>query len=311
MPSFNFDAWLTRPQSAVAIVGATGWVGRAILHAVLAASPDLPSERLRLFAGGPRPLTVANRSFETEALDQTTTLGSGRWLVVHAGVIGGDASPGGEVRRRNDALLDRVLGIAGEADVERLVLVSSGAAGFGDEAPPAKAAYARMKRDHEQTAETWSRQTGVRLLVPRIFNLGGPYMTCSENYALGDFILRLSRDGRLAIGAADPVVRSYVHVLEMAGVLLEMAVDETEGGEPFDIYGAQVIELGDLAHEVASVLGLTNAQITRPAPTGGRGDRYVGDGRRYQAALSKTGRTASPLQAIIADTIAYLQPSRA
>lgn len=301
MPRFNFDAWLADPRSAVAIVGATGWVGQAMLHAVLETGSDLTPERLRLFTRTPRPLTMAGRAFQTEALGPSASLGEGRWLVAHAGVIGGDA------RAQNDALLEDVLRLSADADVERLVQVSSGAAGFGDEAPPAKAAYARMKREHELRALDWSAATAASLLIPRIFNLGGPYMTCVDNYALGDFIQRLSRDGALAIAAPDPVVRTYVHVLEMARTILDMAVDETEDGAPFDVAGGEVVELGDLAHAVASALGLRNAAITRPPPTGGAGDRYVGDGRRYQAALANRGLTPAPLSVIVADTIADLK----
>lgn len=307
MPRFNFDAWLARPQSAIAIVGATGWVGRAILHAVLEAAPDISPERLRLFAGRNRSLPIANRTFDIEALDDTARLGPGRWLVAHAGVIGGDAAAGGEVRGRNDSLLENVLKLCTDSDVDRLVLISSGAAAFADDAPPAKAAYARMKRDHEETAKAWSEPSGLSLLVPRIFNLGGPYMTCAQNYALGDFILRLSEKQRLTIGAADPVFRSYVHVLELARTVLDMAVDDAESDDPFDVGGAEVVELGALAQTVARALDAPGAEIARPAPTGADGDWYVGDGRRYQTALFKAGRSPTPLPAIIADTIAWLR----
>lgn len=308
MPRTNFDAWLAEPANAVAIVGATGWVGRAVLHEVLAASPKLPEERIRLLAGRERPLDATGRTFEIEALAGASPLADRRWLVMNAGVIGGEATLGGEVRRRNDELLSHVLRLGGGADIVRLVHVSSGAAGLADNAPPAKAAYARMKRDHEEAVREWSRKSGAPLLVPRIFNLGGPYMTSAANYALGDFILRLSGGARLAIGAADPIFRSYVHVLEMARTVLDMAVDDGEDDAPFDVSGARVVELGELARAVADALGAHDAEISRPEPAGGPGDWYVGDGRRYQTALFEAGRTPASLAAIIADTIGWLQP---
>lgn len=307
MPRSNIDAWLAQPKSAVAIVGATGWVGRAVLHAVLKAAPDLPPERLRLFASRQKSLAVEGRIREIEAMAGSSALGSGRWLVVHAGFIGGEPLSGADVRHRNDELLDSVLALARQADTNRLVAISSGAAGFASEAAEPKAAYATMKRDHEDCIRQWSLKTGRRTLVPRIFNLGGPYITGAENYALGDFILRLSRDRRLAIGAAHPVFRSYAHVLEVAKTLLEMAVDDAEDGEPFDVMGDQVIELGELAHMIKLALGATAAKITRPAPNVDTCDWYVGDGRRYQMALFKAGRKSTPLLATVMDTIRYLQ----
>jgi len=305
MPSFNFDAWLANPDCGVAIVGATGWVGRAMVHAVLAAAPDLPPGRLRLFASARRPLTMAGHALKIENMEAGAALEPGRWLVVHAGVIGGDASREGEIRRRNDELLDRVMDLAAQADTERLVVVSSGAAGFASEPPAPKAAYAWMKREHEDRVGDWSCKAGVRTLVPRIFNLGGPYMTFAPNYALGDFILRLSRDRHLSISAPHPVFRSYVHVLEAARTLLDMAVDQREDGEPFDVIGDRIVELGELANHVKLGLGAPDAEIVRPAPVDGI-DWYVGDGRRYQTALFKAGRNPTPLTTIVRDTIHYL-----
>ena len=39
MPRFKIDAWLVRPTSKVAVVGAGGWIGRAAAESVLAAAP--------------------------------------------------------------------------------------------------------------------------------------------------------------------------------------------------------------------------------------------------------------------------------
>jgi nucleoside-diphosphate-sugar epimerase len=311
MPRTNFDAWLARPTSGVAVVGASGWIGRAAVASVLAAAPDLPSERLRLFTGRPCEIAVSDRSLATSALGTDTRLGDGDWIVVHAGIIGGDASAGGEVRQRNDALLDHVLEMSGAADLRRLIFISSGAAGLGSETPPAKAAYAAMKQDHEHAVAAWSRKAGKPSLVPRVFNIGGPYMTVAGNYALGDLILNLARNGRAAIGAADPIFRNYVHVVEMADALLEMAVDEGEDGAPFDVGGVETVELGALARRIAHRLGIPDATIDRPPAAGGAGDWYVGDGARYQAALFRMAREPVSLDTTIDDTIAWLRPSRA
>ena len=131
-------------------------------------------------------------------------------------------------------------------------------------------------------------------------------MTLPHTYALGDFILGLKRDGRIGIGAGHPVFRSYVHVREMTDVLFQMALDDGEDAAPFDVGGAEVIELGALARRVAQALSMPDAEITRPAPAGGP-DWYVGDGRRYQSALFSMGGEPAPLGRIIADTIDYLE----
>jgi nucleoside-diphosphate-sugar epimerase len=310
MPRRKFDAWLARPDSGVALVGASGWVGAALADRVLAAG--LPVERLRVFTGLARSLAIGDARVKTEVLTGTTVLGDGEWLVLHAGIIGAAAGVDlSETRTLNDGLLANVLALADTGRVRRLVMISSGAAHRPDEGVPAKAAYSRMKRDHEDVAAGWATRAGSMVLLPRIFNLGGPYITSPQNYALGDFILSQAKTGRIAISSGDPVVRDFTHVLEMAGALLDMAIDDAEGPEPFDIGGGEVIELGDLAQRVAAAFGVETPAIDRPVASGGPGDRYLGDGRRYQAALARAEQRRTPLPAIIDDTIAYLRQTGA
>ncbi|WP_235524881.1 NAD-dependent epimerase/dehydratase family protein [Caulobacter sp. Root1455] len=314
MPRCKFAAWLARPSSCVAIVGASGWVGMALADQVLATCPDLAPDRLRLFGSSPRDLKLPNRQAHMEPLDQAARLGDGDWLVLHAAIVGDDRVEGGdpaEVRRRNDALLNQVLGLAETGQTRRLVAFSSGAAHRPDAGSAARRAYATMKRDHEAAAAEWGRRTGRAVLIPRVFNLGGPFINHAEAYALGDFILALARRGRIAIGAADPVFRGFVHVSEMARVVLDMAVDEAQSAEPFDIGGAEVVELGALALVVGEALGRADPAIDRPEPGDGPGDWYVGDGRRYQSALFRRGEAPTPLARIVADTVAYLEATGA
>lgn len=309
MPRCKFAAWLARPDSRVAVVGASGWIGKGLIDQIMVSDPDLTPNRLRLFGSARRSLTAGGRDLEIEPLDDTTRLGDGDWLVVHAALVGVDRVDDGdliEVRRRNDALMKQVLALAETGAARRLVFFSSGAAGRPDAGGPAKQAYARMKLEHEAELAAWAERTGRAALTPRVFNLGGPYITYAELYALTDFILGLARHGRIAINAADPVFRSFVHVSEMARVILDMAVDAAQSGEPFDVGGAEIVELGALARAVGEALGLTDPAIDRPAPGKGPGDWYVGEGRRYQSALFQRGERPTPLNRIIADTIAYL-----
>jgi nucleoside-diphosphate-sugar epimerase len=306
MPRRKFDAWAARPASRVAVVGAAGWIGAALADRALAAG--LPADRLRVFTRLTCALSIGDAEVQTEVLTESAILGDGDWLILHAGIIGTapDRDPT-EVRRLNDALLANVLGLADSGQVRRLVLISSGAAHRPGEGGPAKAAYSQMKRDHEDVVTAWAEKAGSAVLLPRVFNLGGPYITHPQNYALGDFILSQARLGQIKIGSGEPVVRDFTHVLELAGGLLDMAVDEAEGAEPFDIGGGEAVELGELARLVAAAVAVGTPVIDRPTASGSPGDRYVGDGRRYQAALSRGGQTAAPLPVIIADTVAYLR----
>lgn len=314
MPRCKFAAWLAKPSSRVAVVGASGWVGMALADQVLAACPDLTPDRLRLFGSSARELEIGPHRRRIEPLNANTRLGDGDWLVFHAAIIGGDRVAGGdpaEVRRRNDDLLDSVLALAETGGTRRLVAFSSGAASRIGTVSPARRAYAVLKRDHEVAVAEWGRRTARAVLIPRVFNLGGPFINHIETYALGDFAQALSRHGRIAIGAANPVFRNFVHVSEMARVILDMAVDDTQSAEPFDVGGAEVVELGALARAVGEALGQAEPVIARPEPGEGPGDWYVGDGLRYQSALFRRGEAPTPLTRIVADTVTYLEATGA
>ncbi len=309
MPRCKFAAWLTRPESRVAVVGASGWVGMALVDRILAAAPDLAPDRLRLLGSRPRTLTVSGQTLEIERLESTPPLGEGEWLVLHAAIIGADRVEHGdldEVRRRNDAMLRHVLNLAESGATRRLVAVSSGAAARPNAGGAARQAYGRLKHDHEIAVADWSARTGRRVLVPRIFSLGGPYINHTSAYALGDFILQQAREHRIAIGAPVPIVRSFVHVLDAAQAMLDMAVDDAESDAPWDVCLGREIELQDLARAVAAAFG-DEPVIDRPPVAATSGDLYVGQGARFQAALASRGDTPLGLDRIVSDTIAYLR----
>jgi nucleoside-diphosphate-sugar epimerase len=297
--------WLARPHSRVAVIGASGWIGMALVDRLLEACPSL-SARLALFGSAHRTIAIDGKTLGVMPLGEAAALEAGDWLVLHAAIIGADRVEGGdwqETRRRNDDLLAQALALAEGVAARRLVFFSSGAVhrqGFGS---PARQAYARMKAEHEQAVARWAQRR--RLLVPRVFNLGGPYINHAGAYALGDFIQAATRDGRIAIGAANPVFRSYVHVLEMADLVLGLAVQD-HPIEPFDIAGAETVELGALARLVGTAMGVADIAVDRPPPIGAEADWYVGDGRVYQAALFEAGGVPVPLARIVADTARYL-----
>jgi nucleoside-diphosphate-sugar epimerase len=298
--------WLADPAHGVAITGASGWVGRAMAHGVVEAAGPAGAPKLRLFGSAPRRVEIAGRSLPVETLRGAPPLGAGEWLVLHLAVAGADrVGEPDALRALNDAMLDDVLTLAGTGQVRRLVCASSGAVYQAGQGSPEKQAYSELKRDQEAVARTWAGEHGVSLLIPRIFNVGGPYMTHPDRYALGDFIRQARTGGMIEIGARRPVLRSYVHVLELAAVTFDLALGE----DPmlvFDTAGPQVVEMADLAAAVGRALRLPRLEIRRPALEAGGEDRYVGDDAVYRAALARMGAEPIDLDEIIRDTAEWL-----
>ncbi len=309
MPSCKFADWLARPDSRIAVVGASGWIGMALVDQILALAPDLSADRIMLFGSRLRQMTIRNRVLAVSPLTPDSALGDGRWLILHAGIIGADRVDKGdldEVRRCNDRMLDQVLALSGTGAVDRLVFVSSGAATRPASGGLAKQAYADMKLAHETAVSAWGLAREIPVLIPRVFNLGGPYINHTSAYALGHFILQYAREGRIRIGTGSRVWRDFVHVHDMARGVLDMAVDQAETGVPFDVSLGRTSELGDLAQAVSQAFGRV-AIIDRPADAGGSPDDYRGHGERFRNALERCGGAPVGLDQIVADTLAYLR----
>lgn len=304
-------AWLARPQSRVAVTGASGWIGMALVDRLLAAGAR-PGQLL-LLGSAHRSVEVGGQTLPLLPLAEPRPLDAGDWLVLHAAILGPGRFRSGSwatVREFNDGLLDQALMLAARVKASRFVQVSSGAVCRPDFGSADKQAYARMKADHEVAAKASAEKWGFGLLTPRVFNLGGPFMTQARAYALGDFVLSAAREGRIGIGARGPVLRSFVHVGEMADVILHMALTPGPSRPPFDVAGPDVTEIGELARVVGEVMGLPGLVIERPEPLDGEPDRYVGDGGVYQAALAAAGRAPVPLHEMVADTVAWLQATQ-
>jgi nucleoside-diphosphate-sugar epimerase len=299
--------WLSKGDRGVAVTGASGWIGRAMAHVAVQAMEAAGAGRLRLFGSARRDIQIAERTLTVEPLKDADPLGDGEWLVLHMAVAGADriAEPLA-LRAANEAMLADVLALATTGHVRRLVHASSGAVydapGHGSRE---RQAYSLLKKDQELIARAWSHKTSVPLLAARIFNVGGPYITSPQNYALGAFVQQALTDGVIHIGARRPTLRSYVHVLELAQVTFALALND-DPSVVFDTAGPQTVEMADLAAAVAEALDLPGLRVERPSLDGGQADRYVGDGATYQAALAHMGLAPIGLDPIVRDTIAWL-----
>jgi nucleoside-diphosphate-sugar epimerase len=305
----TFRAALTEGDLALAITGARSWLGQALL-AALTAEGLLP-RRLRLFGSTPGHLLCGERQTPIEPLKAAPPLESGPWLLLHFAFLGkertADLAPASFIAA-NNAILHDALRVAEGASELRMVFSSSGAV-YGEqrrliERPEANP-YGWCKVAHEQAIMAWCRARGVPLVMPRIFNIGGPCVNKQQSYALSAMLLSAHREGIIRIAARRPVFRSYIHVAELNDLLCETALRQPPGEVlQFDTAGRETVEMADLAASVAASLQPRSVQITREAPPYGEVDWYVGDGCRYRGLLASLGQQIIGLERIIADTAA-------
>ena len=307
-PSPKFVAWLADRQAKIAVTGASGWIGRAVVHLALQGGLEPAGGRLRLFGSRDQAMQLCGRRLQVEALSGAGALGDGDWIVLHLAVVGPDRIAGGDplaTRAANDALLTDALRLAGSGAVRRFVFASSGAAGQAAMAA-APHPYGAMKLAHEARLRAWAAVHRQPLLTARVFNLGGPYINHVQRYELGDFILAARREGRIGVAAAREVFRSYVHVLELARVLFDQALDEARPEIAFDTRGQEIVEMGDGGRTVGEGGGGGACGMERPDVRAGDPDWYVGSEEAYQTALFRSGAAPCDLRTIIRDTAVYI-----
>lgn len=303
------------PSTRLAVTGATGWLGTALVEMAARAGLTSDNGRLRAFASMPgRRVVEIGPPVEVEALGHAAALTGPGWIVAHFAALGKDRTAELSPSRflaRSEALQAAALRLIAGADRPRLIFASSGAVYGPEGTPPALAdePYGHVKGRQEIALADWCRARTIPLSVCRIFNVGGPYGNKLDLYALSSLIRSALSGGTIPIRAQGAVLRSYVHVEELMAVLLDQVRSPDPGGvHPFDSAGTDVVEIGELAAEVCAQLGLDPARIVRRQDPDAPASRYAGDGARYQAAVRRLGLTPIGIEAIVSDSIASLSP---
>jgi len=300
----------------LAITGATGWLGAALAEMALRAGLTPENGRLRLFGARSRPVRFAGgQDLPVEALEGARPLEGDGWLVAHFAFLGKertvDLSPEA-FSAANDAVLTQVQALLAGTTAARVIFASSGAAYSplgGMVRTLVESPYGYLKVLHEKALTDWCRSHGFPLVIPRVFNVGGPHGNKLGLYAMSSLIQAAMQGGPLVIKAKRPVFRSYVHVEELMAVLCDLAVRaELEETLVFDTGGREVVEVGDLAGMIAERFNLDRSTIERDYDPGQPEDWYVGAPRVYQAAVARAGLEAITLAQIVDDAILDTTP---
>lgn len=296
------------PSARLAVMGATGWLGTAMVEMATRAGLTPDNGRLRVFASRPRRMMLeGGATLELEALAGAAPLAGADWVVAHFAALGKDRTadlPIADYVEQSEALHDGALRLIASADRPRVIFASSGAVYGPDGRPPSLAdePYGHMKALQEVALADWCAANGAPLTVCRVFNVGGPYGNKLGLYALSSLILSALAGGDIPIRARGPVLRSYVHVEELMAVL----VGRPPSSAPFDSGGVEVVEIGELAGMVCGQLGLDATLVVRHLDPATPVSRYAGDGADYQAAVRSLGLTPIGIEAIVSDSIASL-----
>ncbi|GAB2861292.1 hypothetical protein GCM10027277_32450 [Pseudoduganella ginsengisoli] len=279
------------------VTGANGWIGRATLAALRAALGDAFSSRVTALGSRPGSIAVDGVTLPIEPLLDWTPPPNQRLLVCHYAFLTMDKVQGmsaDEYVARNEAIRHAVLGWIASGAVQGALVPSSGAVydylrGLEDPAlaaarNPNAVLYGRLKYEDEQAFQAACAAHGVRVVIPRVFNLAGPCINKFDAYALASFITRLLQDDAITINARRPVLRSYYYIGDLLELCLGLLLRaEAPATVCFDTASDETVELDALARRVAAVLGRDTAPQRAPLDPALTPDLYAGN----RAAIAK------------------------
>jgi nucleoside-diphosphate-sugar epimerase len=287
----------------IAVTGATGWLGRAVLARLAADGRPFAA-----FASRPRELTLQDGSrVAVRALDELPA--TPHDALVHFAFL----------TREHAATLGTEAYVAANLAITATVLeaiarhrpavayASSGAVYQPDRSLATDLAanpYGTLKHLDELALRQAAADRGRSCAVARVFNVAGPHIVKPRGFALSDLVLQARDQDAIEIRARHPVLRSYVDVDDLAALLL--ALLDAGQDTVFDTAGDEEIEVEQLARRVAAGAGRPELPIHRDFDPGAPADRYVGDGTAWSRLCARHGIAPRGLDEQIARTAAGL-----
>jgi UDP-glucuronate decarboxylase len=307
-------AHLAHSELDVVVTGGGGWLGLATLEMLESSLGEHFVSRVHVFASDRR--TVRLRSgigVDVSPLAELSKLSVGPHLLAHYAFATRELISRlglADYVARNEEISQTVAGHVARTRPVGMVILSSGAVYLGDEL--ATNPYGVLKARDERrfldaVGEACKGEPAPRVVIPRLFNLSGPYLNKPSHYVLGSIIRDIGRGGPIELQATHPVVRSYVHVRDL--VELAFAIMLGDGPTPigpFDTAGEREIEVSQLAELAASVLGKPGIEIRRPSINDSTPDRYVGDSARIDSLCRAYQVEMRGLPRQIEDTAAFM-----
>jgi UDP-glucuronate decarboxylase len=286
-PNISFEGMATLSRLTghrVLIVGASGWIGRAVRYLLEA-------------QGCPTLLTASQASPGVSAWNFEI---ANNFAPTRAFFLAGVAPITAQaisLREYTDRLarITKVLEeVTSVKTIDWMAYASSGAtiAPMVNENSPRRNLYRDAKLHEEQLVREWG-STERQAFIVRIYSLSGPFAAKDSPYALFDLI-RQANSGKIRLTSGSRIVRSYVSVTDLAYNLLSSMAS----GDSGDVStGGEAVELQQLARIVAEIVN-PKARIDQVQQTSH--DYYVGEDERWQSWCQSRGLTPQSLHEQVA-----------
>lgn len=330
--------WPELRGASIFITGATGFFGIWLLETLLAANrefslgarilalsrdPSAFAKKTPYLAGDPAVTWITGdvRDFPFPAGPVTH--------VIHAATESTSNLGASDPQAMFDVCVDgtrRVLGLAREKQVSRMLFTSSGAV-YGRQPPELshvpeefaggpdpldrRSAYAEGKRAAEFLCglAASDRIAPVPVSIARCFAFVGPHLPLDAHFAIGNFIRDALAGGPIRVNGDGTPYRSYLYAADLAEWLITILL-RGQTGRAYNVGSEQALSIRDVAACVADGTASTRPGHPRPAVVVAiepnesvPAARYVPDCRRAAVELGLV--VATPLETATARTLRY------
>ena len=243
----------------IIISGATGWLGQELLAQIEADHSLASAYKVLAISSNARiSQTPSGRHLPTQTYENFECSGSVEGFVNLAFLTREKVNKLGhsEYVLRNLKLISQACQVIENQRPKWVVLVSSGAIFKNKstelETDISRNPYGFLKRIEELLITDAATRVGANVVIGRLWGATGKYMPINRAYAISDFICQALEGGPIQVRSGGQVFRRFCDGGEFMNVLFRLA----KAGESHTLdSGGPLVEIGDLASEVASHFG--------------------------------------------------------
>jgi len=256
----------TKTDPIILVTGATGWLGRSVLHELQRSIPAYCFNE-HVYAFGSKHGAIQSTAYKDRdkisvpiySLQDIACIAKGRDIrVVHMAFLTRDRLPSygySSFVDTNHWITDTVCQAISLAKDSRVVDISSGAAALTEERRESMVntsvdPYGFMKLQEERILSDLSLTQ-----VFRIYALTGRFIRDPERFAIGDFLLSALKGAPILIKASGPVIRGYVAASDVAQVALCWLMSQEDSCLPVSAV-THTVTLASLASSIALMFDL-------------------------------------------------------
>ena len=295
------------------IVGASGWLGMATLQLL---SDHLKiSEKVTCFGSIKKTLKLLDgTTLVQHPLEELSDYPKGKadYLLNYAFLTKENERTfkQQEYIKLNRQISIKVFNEAKRIRVANLSTISSGSVYSKERSivsDLSKNPYGYLKKE-EEVLFSGLKDLGMKVVIPRVFNLSGPYSNKKEFYMFSSLLAQALKSNEMVITSKKRIFRSFISTSDLLSTIFGSMKLLNEGESViYDTCGDSVVEIGELALQVKDLIN-KKAKIIRPdideslSP-----DKYIGSRSEYESLINKLEIKESSLQDQIVNTSEYMK----